>query len=98
MQEALAKSDFIGVIDFCISSAVSLNIPESPTCGSFIKDVTRGTHKAVLLPGGEAVSYRQAVAWLKQQKGVAPEVSEEGSELDEYSDDNETEQEEGVLF
>jgi len=100
MQEALAKSDFIGVIDFCISSAVSLNIPESPTCGEFIKDVTRGSHKAVLLPGGEAVSYKQAVAWLKArpldtlQKGVAPE----GSELDGYSDDNETEQEEELFF
>ena len=70
MQAALSKSDFIGVISLCNASALSLNIPESPTCGRFIRDVTGGSHKAILLPGGEAVTYRKAVAWLKQQKGI----------------------------
>ena len=70
MQEALAKSDFVGTISLCISSGLSLNIPESPTCGNFIRDITNGSQKAVLLPNGETVSYKKAVAWLKQQKGI----------------------------
>jgi len=70
MQEALSKSDFVGVISLCIASGMSLNIPESPTCGSFIRDVTGGSQKVVLLPNGETVSYKKAVAWLKQQKGI----------------------------
>ena len=77
MQEALAKSDFVGVISLCNASGVSLNIPESPTCGSFVRDVTSGSQKAIQLPTGEIVTYRKAVSWLKQQKGI-----EGGAELD----------------
>ena len=92
MQAALSKSDFVGLISLCIASGLSLNIPESPTCGRFVKDVSGGSHRAVLLPTGETVSYKKAVAWLKQQKGITPESTEEVSELDAYSDDNETEE------
>lgn len=78
MQSALAKADFIGVINLCIASGLSLNIPESPTCGRFISDVTKGSQKAVLLPDGESVTYKQAVAWLKQQKGITEEDEPDG--------------------
>jgi len=87
MQEALVKSDFVGLIALCTASGLSLNVPESPTCGRFIKDVTGGRHNAVLLPGGEAVSYKQAVAWLKQQKGISEEESHGETDSDDYSDD-----------
>jgi len=76
MQAALSKSDFVGLIALCIASGVSLNIPERPTCGRFIKDVTGGSQKAVLLPDGETVSYKKAVAWLKQQKGIGGETTD----------------------
>jgi hypothetical protein len=77
MQASLANSDFIGTISLCIASGLSLNVPEPSTCGRFVRDVTSSSHKAVLLPGGESVSYKQAVAWLKAQKGI-----QEGEEPD----------------
>ena len=78
MQEALSRSDFVGVISLCVASGLSLNVPESATCGRFVQDVTGGSHKAVLLPDSEMVSYKAAVAWLKQQKGIEEEVEPNG--------------------
>jgi len=66
MQRAVTQGDFVQAIGLCVSSAVSLNIPESHVCGRFIRAVTIGGHEAVELPGGEMVSYQEAVSWLKQ--------------------------------
>ena len=85
MQQALFRSDITGLISICIASGKSLNIPEPPTYGRFVRDVTGGRQKAVLLPNGETVSYKQAVAWLKQQKGIE-EVEPDGETDQDYSD------------
>ena len=70
MQTALSKSDYAGVISICIASATSLYIAEPPAFGAFVRDVTQSTQKAVLLPNGETVTYKEAVVWLKQLKGI----------------------------
>jgi len=85
MQAALLKSDFVGLTSICIASGLSLNIPEPPTYGRFVRDVTGSRQKVVQLPGGETVSYKQAVAWLKQQKGIE-EVEPDGETDQDYSD------------
>jgi hypothetical protein len=86
MQTALAQGDFVQVVSLCIASGLSLNIPESPTCGHFIEDVTRGRQSAVLLPGGDVATYQQAVSWLKHQKGIEEKPNGEADYLDNYSD------------
>lgn len=90
INEYLRKHDYIGAIEQCISSCMSLNFADSTVIGEFMRRISgsssnRVNSRCIELPDKNVVSPREAIQWLKDQneqkksQEAAAETAEEGT-------------------
>ena len=67
----LREHDYVGAIEQCISSCVSLNFADSTVIGEFVSRIFsngRGVNiRCIELPDGKVVDPEGAIQWLKEQ-------------------------------
>lgn len=64
----LKTNEYIGAIEQCAASAVSLNLGDSVVMEEFVRDLFESSRKCIELPDGTLVSARKAVEFLNQQE------------------------------
>ena len=90
INEYLRKHDYVGAIEQCISSCMSLNFADSTVISEFMRRISgssssRVNSRCIELPDGSVVSPREAIQWLKDQneqkkaKEAAAETAGEGT-------------------
>ncbi len=66
--DCLIRSDFIGAIEQCVASCMSLNFADSTVIRSFMVDLykSKDTYKCVELPDGSRVTVAEAIKFLNE--------------------------------
>lgn len=72
IDEYLRRHDYVGAIEQCISSCMSLNFADSTVIGEFMRRIygssdRRVNTRCIELPDGSIVAPREAIQWLKEQ-------------------------------
>lgn len=72
INERLREHDYIGAIEQCISSCVSLNFADGTVIGEFMRRIYGASNRRVNircieLPDGRTVAPVEAIQWLKEQ-------------------------------
>ena len=65
INESMRKNDYIGVLEQCVASCKSLNFSDSTVMETFMSRFASNRNKCIELPNGDAVTFSDAIKFLK---------------------------------
>ena len=69
INELLKRNDYIGAIEQCIASCKSLNFVDYSVMRRFVENMYDSAKKCIELPNGNVVTPKEAIKYLKENKG-----------------------------
>ena len=89
INESMRKNDYIGVLEQCVASCKSLNFSDSTVMETFMIRFASNRNKCIELPNGDAVTFSDAIKFLKDLE----KPDEEDDKQENAEGETETEQE-----